>query len=179
MTDERKPQAGRHPHLRRVFLAGSAALSAFVMLVGIVGVGAYFWTSAKIRTFDTTTLEVSPSPGASPVANEQPDIAGKCDTQSCNYLLLGSDSREGLSPEEQIAFGTDADIGGENRSDTIMLIHTEPKQQKAIFLSFPRDLWVDIPARARGRSTRRSRAASTGTARCGSRARSRTSPGCA
>ena len=50
-------------------------------------------------------------------------MAGKCDTQSCSYLLLGSDSREGLSKEEQIAFGTDEDIGGENRSDTIILVH--------------------------------------------------------
>ena len=150
MADEQKPQAGRHPHVRRAFLTGSAALSAFVMLVGIAGAGAYFWTGSKIRTFDTTTF-VDPSPGASPVTNGQPDIAGKCDTQSCNYLLLGSDSREGLSPEEQIAFGTDADIGGENRSDTIILIHTEPRQQQAVFLSFPRDLWVEIPGMGMGR----------------------------
>ena len=88
-------------------------------------------------------------------------MAGKCDTQSCSYLLLGSDSREGLSKEEQIAFGTDEDIGGENRSDTIVLVHTEPRQRQAVFLSFPRDLWVGVPVRARARSTRRSRAGST------------------
>ena len=42
-------------------------------------------------------------------------------------------------------FGTNADIGGSQRSDVIMLVHTDPKLQKAIVLSFPRDLWVNIP----------------------------------
>lgn len=149
MADEQMPPTGRHPHVRRVFLASTAALSAFVMLVGIIGAGAYVWTSGQIRTF--RDVEIAPSPGASPAANEEPDIAGKCDTQSCNYLLLGSDSREGLTPEEQVAFGTDADIGGENRSDTIILVHTEPKQQEAVFLSFPRDLWVEIPGMGMGK----------------------------
>lgn len=151
MADEQKPQAGPHPHVRRVFLAGTAGLAAFVMVVGVLGGAMYFWTSHKIRTFDPANLIVEPSPGASPTAPGPPDIAGKCDTQSCNYLLLGSDSRAGLSKAEQIAFGTNADIGGENRSDTIILIHTEPKQQKAIFLSFPRDLWVDIPGMGMGK----------------------------
>ena len=26
-----------------------------------------------------------------------------------------------------------------------MLVHTDPNLQKAIIVSFPRDLWVDIP----------------------------------
>ena len=63
----------------------------------------------------------------------------------CNYLLLGSDSRAGLSDEEQTEFGTDKQIGGENRADTIMLVHTDPKLEKAIIISFPRDMYVPIP----------------------------------
>ena len=147
MADERNPQTGRHPHVRRVLLASTAALSALVMLIGVAGAGAYFWTSSKIRTFEPLA-ETSPGSGAEP---QEPDIAGKCDTRSCNYLLLGSDSREGLSKAEQIAFGTDQDIGGENRSDTIILVHTEPKQREAVFLSFPRDLWVQIPGQGEGK----------------------------
>src|SRR4029079_13738196 len=57
----------------------------------------------------------------------------------------GSDSRANLTHQEQVANGTNADIGGENRADTIILVHTEPDQKKALFLSFPRDLWVNIP----------------------------------
>ena len=51
MADEQEPQTGRHPHVRRVLLASTAALSALVMLVGIAGAGAYFWTSSKIQTY--------------------------------------------------------------------------------------------------------------------------------
>jgi LCP family protein required for cell wall assembly len=146
MADDRNPQTGRHPHVRRVLLASTAALSALVMLVGIAGAGAYYWTNSQINVIP----EVAASPGAD-AEDEQLDIAGKCDTRSCNYLLLGSDSREGLTKEEQIAFGTDEDIGGENRSDTIILVHTEPKQREAVFLSFPRDLWVEIPGQGEGK----------------------------
>lgn len=143
-------RAGAHPHVRRALLAAAASISTLVMLVGALGAGSYVWARQKIRTFGST-LDLSPSPGASLVTSPTPDIAGKCDVRSCNYLLLGSDSRAGLSKEEQIAFGTDQDIGGENRSDTIILVHTEPKQRRAIFLSFPRDLWVEIPGRGMGK----------------------------
>src|SRR5215211_7083455 len=86
-----------------------------------------------------------------PGATGPVDIAGRCDEHACNYLLLGSDSRKGLTREEIIAFGTNAHIGGENRSDTIILVHTRPDRKEAIFLSFPRDLWVDIPGRDEGK----------------------------
>jgi LCP family protein required for cell wall assembly len=41
--------------------------------------------------------------------------------------------------------GTNQDIGGEARADTIMLVHIDPATNKTIILSFPRDLWVSIP----------------------------------
>jgi LCP family protein required for cell wall assembly len=61
-----------------------------------------------------------------------------------NVLVLGSDSRTGLTPEEQVAFGTTDDIGGE-RSDTIILMHVDPRREKAVVIHFPRDLRVEIP----------------------------------
>jgi LCP family protein required for cell wall assembly len=72
---------------------------------------------------------------------------GPCVDDVCNYLLLGSDSRRGLTPEEQQAFGTDENNGGVFRSDTIMLVQLDPRREKAVVLSFPRDLWVQIPGR--------------------------------
>jgi LCP family protein required for cell wall assembly len=140
-----------HPHLRRVFLAASASVSALVMVIGAAGMGAYFWTRSQITTFEIDTLPAAATPGVSPAANQEPDIAGKCDTQACNYLLLGSDSREGLTPAQQEAFGTEADVGGTARSDTIIVVHTDPKSQQAVFLSFPRDLWVEVAGVGPGR----------------------------
>jgi len=85
------------------------------------------------------------SPGAEPLPT------GACSQRACNYLLLGSDSRAGLTPEEQQQYGTEDQVGGEDRADTIMLVHTDPARRKAVILSFPRDLWVEIPGVGEGK----------------------------
>jgi LCP family protein required for cell wall assembly len=130
--------AGRS-RLRRTGLVVAASLAALVSAAAVVGIGTYVWAGTKIHR-----LGDEPSSGASG-SPRPPSYTGKCAQKSCNYLLLGSDSRAGLSKQELEHFGTNADIGGSNRSDTIILVHTEPDQGKAVFLSFPRDLWVDIP----------------------------------
>jgi LCP family protein required for cell wall assembly len=60
-----------------------------------------------------------------------------------NFLLVGSDTREGLSPEELRRVGTQAVDG--QRTDTIILVHVSPRNKKAVMVSIPRDLKVDIP----------------------------------
>ncbi|HEX7464537.1 MAG TPA: hypothetical protein VF382_06560, partial [Actinomycetota bacterium] len=110
-SSTRRPE-GRQLRLRRAFVATAASLSLLVTVVSSVAMGAYFWTRSQIRTIR--------EPGGSGT----PQYTGKCARASCNYLLLGSDSRTGLSEEEQVQFGTDQDIGGSNRSDTIIVVHT-------------------------------------------------------
>jgi len=146
VSDELSPGPSTgHPTLRRFLLAFTASLSALLMVVGAVGFGTYVWANDNIQR-----IPDAPSPGVTVGANgspsvQPPPIFEKCAEQSCNYLLLGSDSRQGLTKQEQIEFGTNQDIGGSNRSDTIILVHTRPGQKQATFLSFPRDLWVNIP----------------------------------
>jgi LCP family protein required for cell wall assembly len=60
-----------------------------------------------------------------------------------NWLIAGSDSREGLSKKEEQKLSTGSDISG-HRSDTIMILHM-PSSGKPILISVPRDSWVDIP----------------------------------
>jgi LCP family protein required for cell wall assembly len=68
-----------------------------------------------------------------------------------NYLLIGSDSREFVNSKDEAGFfGDVADAGG-NRSDTIMVLHTDPDSGRALLVSFPRDLWVDVPGRGKSR----------------------------
>lgn len=55
-----------------------------------------------------------------------------------NFLLIGSDTREG--PDS--GFG---DVEGA-RSDTTILAHLSPGGKQAIMVSFPRDAWVDLPS---------------------------------
>jgi LCP family protein required for cell wall assembly len=59
-----------------------------------------------------------------------------------NVLLVGSDSRANVSESEAAGFGRDV-VGGQ-RSDTIMLLHVDPREQKAAIVSVPRDLYLPI-----------------------------------
>ena len=128
-----------HGTLARALVGVTASLA---LLVGLVAAGLTV-RLVQLRTVGTDEIfhEVAP-PGTQ---------TGPCSDGACNYLLLGSDSRAGLSPEQQEQFGTDQSIGGANRADTIMLVHTDPRLKKAIVLSFPRDLWVAIPGKGHDR----------------------------
>jgi LCP family protein required for cell wall assembly len=127
-----------HGRLARAAVAVTATLSLLIGVGSAYGFVAYQQAGDAGRTIDLTDGNGAPSGG-----EDRP--TGPCIDDVCNYLLLGSDSRAGLSPEEREQFGTDQQIGGENRADTIMLVHTDPALEKAIILSFPRDLAVQIP----------------------------------
>jgi LCP family protein required for cell wall assembly len=64
------------------------------------------------------------------------------DTGGTTYLLVGSDSREGLSDAEIAELGTGG--GGGQRTDTILLLDI-PTDGPTLLLSIPRDSFVDIP----------------------------------
>jgi LCP family protein required for cell wall assembly len=59
-----------------------------------------------------------------------------------HVLIIGSDSREGLTPEEERELSTGSgDVFTGERTDTIILLTIE--RGRAAMLSFPRDLWVE------------------------------------
>src|SRR5207253_54655 len=95
-------------------------------------VGFYKYLDSHIET-------VAPPTGSGP---EPTAVSGLCRTV-CTYLILGDDSRKGLSKADRIRFGSSKTVPGQ-RSDTILLVRLDPREQKAIVLSFPRDLWVNI-----------------------------------
>lgn len=63
-----------------------------------------------------------------------------------NVLLVGSDSRAGLSAEQGRELGTGGSSvsEGSQRTDSIMVLHM-PDSGKPTLVSFPRDSWVTIP----------------------------------
>lgn len=61
-----------------------------------------------------------------------------------NFLVAGSDSREGLTPEQQERLVTGGPQGPP-RTDTILLVQLRPADAHAAMVSFPRDLLVDLP----------------------------------
>lgn len=64
-------------------------------------------------------------------------------TPGSTYLLVGSDSREGLSRSERRELAT-GNVGGQ-RTDTILLLHEPLFGGETLLVSLPRDSIVDIP----------------------------------
>ncbi|MDX6480228.1 MAG: hypothetical protein QOG85_738 [Gaiellaceae bacterium] len=61
-----------------------------------------------------------------------PDTGSLYDS-STNILLVGTDH------------ATSAGRGVEQHSDSMTLLHTDPARGRLVYLSIPRDLWVDVP----------------------------------
>ena len=68
----------------------------------------------------------------------QPEPAAGDERGPMNFLVLGSDSREGADTQDLNGTGA--------RSDTIMIVHVSRGLQSAFIVSIPRDSYVDIPA---------------------------------
>ncbi len=126
----------RSEKILRVVVAVTACLA---ILTGL-GMGAF---AAKWYSLRSGAGVETDFPGVGPKGTPVP--AGACTSRPCNILLLGSDSRSGLSASQQGTFGNNSDIGGTSRADTIMVVHLDPATDKTTILSFPRDLWVKIP----------------------------------
>jgi LCP family protein required for cell wall assembly len=60
-----------------------------------------------------------------------------------NYLMAGDDNRTDVADGDAKAVGKGLVTGA--RTDTIMLLRIDSKNNKAWVLSFPRDLWIKVP----------------------------------
>jgi LCP family protein required for cell wall assembly len=125
--------------IERRLPAWGAARPWVLLAAGIVAVS----VSATAVWGINLVLDLSRHPTVTGVERE---LAPESDfaRQPQNVLILGSDTRAGLSAEEQAQFGTEEDVEGE-RSDTIILMHFDPRREKAVVVHFPRDLRVAIP----------------------------------
>lgn len=104
--------------------------------VGAVGV---------IRAADARTDDVARIDGLDGVLTPVPDANDDTiEYPAENYLLVGSDTRDGIDPNSA-DFGVIGDAGevGGRRSDTIMILRQE-RNGGAALMSLPRDLWVEI-----------------------------------
>lgn len=107
---------------------------AFAAVVGVAG------ATGVIRAADARTSDIARVEGLETVLTEVVD-----DGPSVNYLLVGSDSREGADPDldDDIgAIGTTDDVQGQ-RADTIMILRRDEDGGVAL-TSLPRDLWLPI-----------------------------------
>ncbi|MFF9146410.1 LCP family protein [Streptomyces sp. NPDC014861] len=114
--------AGPAPDWRKRIKIGS-----IVLVVGVLawGVGTYAWASSQMRN-EVDLSKVIERPAE-----------GDCTT----YLIVGSDSREGMSSEEKKKLHTGSAEG--KRTDSMMILASCSSGNTMI--SLPRDSWVTIP----------------------------------
>ncbi|MEU0372920.1 LCP family protein [Streptomyces sp. NPDC006283] len=101
-----------------------AVLAMVIALVAIAG-GTFAWAQTELKQ------EVGLG------AYGRGPAAGK----GTNYLIVGSDSREGLSDDD--VRDLRAGGGGGRRTDSIIVLHTGA--DGTVMVSLPRDSWVTIP----------------------------------
>ena len=130
------------------------------MVLGVVGVGtaavgliAYLEFRGVPRVPIHVPATEAPDPAVvaaeeDPAAEAQ-DVVPEPVTERQTILVVGSDSREGLSDEQLRALGTED--AGSDLTDTIILVQLDPGRDVAAMLSFPRDLLVDHCDGTRGR----------------------------
>jgi LCP family protein required for cell wall assembly len=62
-----------------------------------------------------------------------------------NILLIGNETRQGLTAQEQLQFGSSLTYSG-TLADIMMILHLDPATHTASILSIPRDLFAPMPA---------------------------------
>ncbi len=62
-----------------------------------------------------------------------------------NILLIGNQTRAGLSQSQAAQFGNPQQLSG-SLSDVLMILHLDPSKRTASLLSIPRDLFAPMPA---------------------------------
>src|SRR6202451_1877802 len=115
----------RHWPRRKILAWGAGSLALLLIGVTATGYEILHHFNANIQQDDISALL-----GAQPV-NTHP--------QAENIMVIGSDSRDGLSAAYGSGLVTD-------QSDTLMVIHIPADRQWAEVMSIPRDSWVNIPA---------------------------------
>lgn len=111
------------PNWRRRFKVTTLTL---VTLLVVTSVATYFWADSKLnRDVDLSQVIDRPEAG-----------------EGTNYLIVGSDSRAGMSAEEKKRLRTGSAEG--KRTDSMMILHTGSNGPTLI--SLPRDSNVTIPS---------------------------------
>ncbi|MDA3638645.1 LCP family protein [Mycobacterium xenopi] len=125
------PRRPRKPRRKRAW----GRIAALTLLIGVLlatasVLGGALWLDTSLRrTPVLTDYPGRPAPG-----------------RGTTWLLVGSDSRQGLTVEQQQALSTGGDTGN-GRTDTILLVHVPGigSSSPTTMVSIPRDSYVPIP----------------------------------
>jgi LCP family protein required for cell wall assembly len=118
------PPRPRRPRKKRRF---GRTLGIIVLILVVLLAGTYFWVDSSLNR----VAALADYPG------RPAEAAGT------NWLIVGSDSREGLTQEEKDKLIT-GDTEGK-RTDTMLVAHLPDNDTPATLMSLPRDLNVEVP----------------------------------
>ncbi len=121
----REPKAPKTKKQRNIFMRIFRALRWVVAAYIIFYIAFAFWASSLLQKVPATT------------SHQVPPTAGQ------NWLMVGSDSRTGLTRHERAILHTGKSLGS-NRTDTIMIVHFDGSGAPTI-VALPRDSYVNIP----------------------------------
>lgn len=132
MTGPRAPLLLARPRrsTRRRWVRGTVlALAGGALLLLLAGVGLWRYAESRITRLDLPSLG----------EEAQRDLAVPIEG-TLTALVVGIDSRAGLTPEQLQRLGT-VDHGAA-LTDTIILVQVSPAREQVVLVSFPRDLLV-------------------------------------
>lgn len=115
-----------------------AAVSLFL----VVAAG-YAWSTYRTLDHKLPRLAITRPHGAPSVA--PPDIDGR----DQNVLLIGYDSRAGLTPKQIAELQVGNDVS--SSTDSMIVVHVPADGSRATLISLPRDAYVDIPGFAKNK----------------------------
>ncbi|MEV4890155.1 LCP family protein [Nonomuraea sp. NPDC055795] len=125
------PRTGRRRPIGKIIAISVAGL---LVLLLVAAIGMFFWVNSRLTGI----------PGV------LDDYEGRpADTPGTNWLLVGSDSRKGLSAAQRKKLATGRAAG--QRTDSMMLLHVPEGSDKATLVSLPRDSAVTIPGKGRNK----------------------------
>jgi LCP family protein required for cell wall assembly len=128
----RDPGSGRPRGARRSRRWGRR-IGVFLLVLLVVLVGLAVWVDSRLNRVDALA-DYQGRPAATP---------------GTDWLIVGSDSRQGLDETRRRELGTGQAAG--RRADTMMLLHIPRGTGKPVLVSLPRDSYVPIPGRGRNK----------------------------
>ncbi|PZG12418.1 LytTR family transcriptional regulator [Nonomuraea aridisoli] len=127
--EPREPRGPRRRVSGRTILK---IIAGVLVAILVAAVGMFFWIDSRLAGIDGVLDDYEGRPA---------------DTPGTNWLLVGSDSRKGLTATQRRKLATGRAAG--QRTDSMMLLHIPDGGDRPTLVSLPRDSAVTIPGRGR------------------------------